>query len=297
MWIVLNMKKIMDIAMKIVCSIRAMSLQRRLFRDHLEEAEAEHTDLLLHTDVRWLSRGRFLERFRELLPEIKEFPKQFSDTEYTELGNEQWLLDLVFFTDFTAQLNELNLELQGKEKNIVDMISSVNTFKRKLQLLSTKLHRNDLHYFKHMNSELVLQRKTTAQFYSARYIKQVQSLSSEFDKRFIDFASVKPIVTYTCFPFATDINVEDVASKIEALFQLDITAVENEMLSLQNNIDMKFRASIEREKTWKLLLEEKYPSIHVNRCAFCILSCFGSTYMCESLFSHIKVIKSSTDQL
>jgi len=61
----------LDIAMKIVCSIRARSLQRRLFRTHLEEAEAEHTDLLLHTDVRWLSRGRFLERFRELLPEIK----------------------------------------------------------------------------------------------------------------------------------------------------------------------------------------------------------------------------------
>ena len=64
----LNMKKIMDIAMKIVCSIRARSMQRRLFRVHLEEAEAEHADLLLHIDVRWLSRGRFLERFRKLLP-------------------------------------------------------------------------------------------------------------------------------------------------------------------------------------------------------------------------------------
>ena len=75
----------MDIAIKIVCSIRARSLQRRLFRAHLEEAEVEHTDLLLHTDVRWLSKGRFLERFRELLPEIKEFLKQFKDTEYAQL--------------------------------------------------------------------------------------------------------------------------------------------------------------------------------------------------------------------
>ena len=108
-----------------------------------------------------------------------------------------------------------------------------------------------------MYSELVLQRKTTAQFNSANYIKQVQSLSSEFDKRFIDFASVEPIATYMCFPFATNINVEDIASKIGTLFQLDITAVENEILSLQNNIEMKSRASTEREKIWKLLLEEK----------------------------------------
>ena len=83
---VLNMKEIMDIPMKIACSIRARSLQRRLLRAHLEEAEAEHTDLLLHTDVRWLSRGRFLKRFRELLPEIKEIFKQFKDTEYAQLG-------------------------------------------------------------------------------------------------------------------------------------------------------------------------------------------------------------------
>ena len=49
---VLNMKEIIDIAIKIVCPVRARSLQRRLFRGHLEEAEAEQTDLLLHTDVR-----------------------------------------------------------------------------------------------------------------------------------------------------------------------------------------------------------------------------------------------------
>ena len=60
----------MDVANKIACSVRARSLQRRLFRAQLEETGAEHTDLLMHTDVRWLSRGTFLERFSELLPEI-----------------------------------------------------------------------------------------------------------------------------------------------------------------------------------------------------------------------------------
>ena len=110
------------------------------------------------------------------MPEIKKFLKEVKDTEYVQLENEQWLLDLAFLTDLTALQNELNLELQGKGKNIVDMISSVNAFKRKLQLLSTKLHRHDLHYFKHLSSELVLQRKPTSQFNTARYIKQVQSL-------------------------------------------------------------------------------------------------------------------------
>ena len=117
---------------------------REDFRAHLEEAGVEHIDLVLHTDVRWLSRGKFLERFGELLPEIKELLKQFKDAEYVQLEDEQLLLDLAFRNDHTALINELNLELQRKEKNIVDIISSVNPFKRKLQLLSTKLQRHDL---------------------------------------------------------------------------------------------------------------------------------------------------------
>ncbi|XP_067937246.1 general transcription factor II-I repeat domain-containing protein 2A-like [Watersipora subatra] len=287
---ILNMQEVMDIVMKIVCSVRARSLQRRLFHAHMEEADAEHTDLLLHTDVRWLSRGRFLERFRELLPDVKEFLKQSKHAEYAQLENEQWLMDLAFLTDITALLNELNLELQGKNKNVINMISSVNAFKRKLQLISTKLERQDLRYFQHMNSELARQGKTSAELNSAHYIQQVQSISSEFDKRFNDFASVEPVATYMCFPFATDIDVEDIAFKMGALFQLDTTALENEIVSLQNDIEMKSRATTEREKLWGLLLEEKYPNI--RRCAFNLSACFGSTYLCESAFSYMKIIKS-----
>ena len=165
------------------------------------------------------------------------------------LEDKQWLLDLAFLT---ALLNELNLKLR-KKRIIVNTISSVNAFKCKLQLLSTKLPCHDLSYFQHMNSKIVLQSKTTAQFKSARYLKQVQSLSSEFDKCFIDFASVEPIATYMCFPLVTHIDVEDIASEIRALFQLDITAVKNEILFL-NDAEMKSRASTEIGKIWKLLL-------------------------------------------
>ena len=69
----LNMTEVMDISLKVVNSIRAKSLQRRLFRSQLEESEAEHSDLLLHTDVMWLREGKFLRKFRDLVPENKVF--------------------------------------------------------------------------------------------------------------------------------------------------------------------------------------------------------------------------------
>ena len=70
---ILNMKEMMDIAMKIVFSVQARSLQRRLFRAHLEENDAEHTDLMLHMDVRWLSKGKCKGQIYKA--EIKDFLK------------------------------------------------------------------------------------------------------------------------------------------------------------------------------------------------------------------------------
>jgi hypothetical protein len=63
----------MDIAFKIVHSTRGKSLQRWLFYQTLEE---ETPDIILHTDVRWLSRDKFLQRFRSLLSEIKTFEEE-----------------------------------------------------------------------------------------------------------------------------------------------------------------------------------------------------------------------------
>ena len=98
---ILNMKEVRVVAMKIVCSIQARSLQRRLFPAHLEETSAEHTDLLLNTNVRWLSRGTFLAKLLQV------------NAEFAQLEDYKWLLELAFLTDLTGLLNEL--ELQGED--------------------------------------------------------------------------------------------------------------------------------------------------------------------------------------
>ena len=70
-----------------------------------------------------------------------------------------------------------------------------------------------------------------------------------------------------CFLFGTDIDVDDIASKVGTLFLLDTTAVEKEILTLQNDVQMKSRASTDMKgEFWHLLSEEKYPNI--RRCAF-----------------------------
>ncbi len=132
-------------------SIHARSLQRRLFHVQVEDTKAEHKELLLHTNARWLSRGKFLARFSELLTEVTDFSRHSKDALCAQLDDEQWLMDEAFLTDLTGTLNELNLELQGKNKTIINMISSVNASKHKLQIHSTKLQCQDLCYFESMH--------------------------------------------------------------------------------------------------------------------------------------------------
>ena len=91
-----NIKEIIDVATKIACSIQARPLQRQLFGAHLEKVDCDHFELLLHTDVKWLCRGKFLRRFSELCPEIKEFFCVTGHVEYKKLDDGQWLIDLAF---------------------------------------------------------------------------------------------------------------------------------------------------------------------------------------------------------
>lgn len=100
---ILNMRHVMGICMKIVNSIRGRSLQRRMFRAQLEENESEYEELLYHADVRWLSRSIFLQRFRDLLQEVKDFLESKGEA-YVELSDDVWLMDLAFVVDIKAIL-------------------------------------------------------------------------------------------------------------------------------------------------------------------------------------------------
>ncbi|PNF28794.1 hypothetical protein B7P43_G05699, partial [Cryptotermes secundus] len=96
----LNTNTVMEIAFKIINSIRGKSLQRPLFNPTPEEGPP---DITLHTDVRWLSRYKFLQRFRSFLSEMNSFLEERGD-EKAESEDEKWLFELAFLAVFTGKL-------------------------------------------------------------------------------------------------------------------------------------------------------------------------------------------------
>lgn len=121
---IMKLDRVMNTVFKITNLVRGgnRSLNHRNFITYLEELDCEYVDLLLHTDVRWLSHRKCLERFFILRKEILEFLKMNIKTDTTYLENQmvdkQLLCSLAFLTDISQHLNKLNLQLQGKKQTI-----------------------------------------------------------------------------------------------------------------------------------------------------------------------------------
>jgi hypothetical protein len=86
---------------KFVYSIRTRSLQHALVEHLLNEIDAHCGNLILDTEVRWLSRRKFSFGFQDLPEAVEFFLGQ------THLKDYWWLLHLAFLKDLTAELNEL----------------------------------------------------------------------------------------------------------------------------------------------------------------------------------------------
>ena len=284
----IDMSHVMNVVVKIINSIRAKALQHRLFKSLLDELDSEYGDLILHADVRWLSRGKVLQRFLDLLPEIIIFLKSRGE-EYDQLSDDACLLDLGFLTDLTAKLNDLNRELQGKDRSIGDMISAVNAFKTKLDLWSSQIRRGRLN--KHFtNLDKVFQNlKEKTAFHPKQFCAILCKLTSEFDRRFVEVQRMSQVAAFVSNPFLTTecTDIEQLSDKLEDVFAVT-SDIEMEITGLVHNSQLKGRAK--DQDFWSSVCREKYPLI--VSCVLKLHAYFGSTYLCEMAFSQMKIIKS-----
>jgi len=68
-----ELKQVLNEAVCIVNYIKSRPLQSRHFKKVCEEIGSQHYSLLLHTEVRWLSRGKVLSRLFELRDDLNIF--------------------------------------------------------------------------------------------------------------------------------------------------------------------------------------------------------------------------------
>ena len=114
--IVPELKDVLDMVVKIVNYLKSRPVKCRQFTKLYESMDAEHVTLRLHTEVRWLSRGRMLSRFYKLREELLNFFTS-NKCEYVKFLNEKsWCSKLAYLPDIFQHLNNLNMSMQEKKR-------------------------------------------------------------------------------------------------------------------------------------------------------------------------------------
>ncbi|XP_013790359.1 protein ZBED8-like [Limulus polyphemus] len=141
------LQDVLSTCVKNVNVIRRRSLNHRLFQSFRESMDSENTVLLYHTEVRWLSRGRVLQRIFELRKEIKTFLKDQKLDLFSSFNSPELVQMLAYLTDIFTHLNELNISLQGSNKNVAIAHEKLASFKAKIPLWLRNIEKGNLARF------------------------------------------------------------------------------------------------------------------------------------------------------
>ncbi len=136
---------VLDEAVKIVNLIKARPLNARLF--HVLCDELHYKQLLLHTEVRWLSRGRVLARLFDLCEEVLLFLSNVQSPLAQHMSDSSWIARLAYLSDIFERLNTLNTSLQGRDCNVFSAFEQVSSFQKKLDLWATHVEKGCLDMF------------------------------------------------------------------------------------------------------------------------------------------------------
>jgi hypothetical protein len=121
-------------AVKVVNFVKARPLNSLLFAVLCEEMQADHKPLLLHSEVRWLSRGKVLKRSVKLKEEICRFLQDSGSPLYQHFLDGKWLALLSYLSDIFDKLNGLNPSLQSPNATVFQLFDKVSAFMKKTMI-------------------------------------------------------------------------------------------------------------------------------------------------------------------
>ena len=236
---------------------------------------SHHTALLLHTEVRWLSRGKVLLRLFELRKELSVFLNTQKFSLSSHLLDSAWLQRLAYLADIFAKLNELNLSLQGKDVTVFTAHDKIRAISRKVQFWHSCIESSNTECFSTLHDYLVEISDRLHENVREEITEHLQKLRESFVKYFSEDRTNN---TWINNPFQvtekpTNLSVSDYESLIEVTSDS----------SLKQRFEDESLVSF-----WSYLVPE-FPAIAKQ--ALHTLLPFPSTYLCETGFPFYTAIK------
>ena len=271
-------QEVMKSVVSSVNIVNAIALNSGLFSKLCNEMDASNDVLLFHTEVRWLSRGKVLKRVFDLRDELKMFFNQKSKPQFEALfSDKNELQKIAYLVDIFAILNELNLSLQGPNATCLDLSEKIRSFEMKLQLWQKKLDDNKMYML-----------PTLSAFFEENDIepdkrsKMIISVKEHLHMLADEISSYFPNLPNTPFALARSpftVKVDDIPE----------TAQEEFIELINSDAARNDFSSMSVTKFWIKCLQS-YPVL--SETVLRLLLPFPTTYLCETGFSSLLVIKS-----
>ncbi|KAG0438021.1 SCAN domain-containing protein 3 [Dictyocoela muelleri] len=242
--------------------IKSNSLNSRLFTQLCNINDEEFTKLLLHTEVRWLSKGSCLNRFFILYKTVLEFLHDKDQDLHAKLSESK--TDVAYLADLFDKFNDLNLKLQGDDNNFIKTKSLLSGFARKLLFYKQNLGRGELSQFQNLKSVESCDNDILA------YVQHLESLCVDFNQRFEDVLSM---------------NIPDwILDPYQSIETEESVDVHEELLEIQSDEEIKFKFKSGYHEFW---LQKKIAVSYPKTWAIVqkILLPFPSSYLVERGFS------------
>uniref|UniRef100_A0A8C5I931 HAT C-terminal dimerisation domain-containing protein n=1 Tax=Gouania willdenowi TaxID=441366 RepID=A0A8C5I931_GOUWI len=254
--------EVMSLVIRVINFIVARALNDRQFKTLLDEVGNNYHGLLLHSNVRWLSRGKVLSRFAA------------SETE--------WLLKFYYLVDMTEHLSQLNVKMQGIGNTVLSLQHAVFAFENKLELFIMDLETGRLLHFEKLRQfkDACTASEPTQNFDLHQLAGFTSSLLQLFKARFGDFREHTHLFKFITHPNSLNDDLERIARQKAELASKHMWT-EMKKLPPEDQLIIK---------TWNAL-PVTYDAL--KRVSIAVLTMFGSTYSCEQSFSHLKNIKSN----
>lgn len=243
--------------------IRSSALNTRLFALLCDENDEDFQRLLLHTEVRWLSKGACLSRFYMLFESVIEF----LETKAPEVKESliKYKADIAYLTDLFKKFNDVNLQLQGDNLNLIKTKGVISAFLGKLKLMKQNVARREFSQFPHLSQVECLDEDILT------YAHHLHTLSDDFKHRFEDILTMD-IPPWIIAPF-------DEMEEANVVLQ-------EEILELSTNEELKVKFKKGYQAFWlQAEIAEKYPGLWEIARKFLIA--FPSSYLVEKSFSAV----------
>lgn len=266
------LSKSLQVVINVINFIKRHALNERIFRQLCQDNDEKFVQLLLHTEVRWLSKGKCLTRFSELFDSIIEFLQGRNEDLYEKTLEVRQ--DCAYLADIFDKCNNLILALQGEKISFHKAKSAVTTFLAKLNFFERNLCRREFYNFPSVANIKNMVSDNHLQIYAAH----LRALQENMRERFADLLQMN-IPLWIADPFI--VEVDDIDIKIQ-----------EEFIELQTDDLMKVRFQKIGEPLFWMQedVQRRFPLLHTEAKRFSLP--FPSSYLVEMGFGAVSRMQS-----